>query len=111
MAKFDLHKFLGLVQVFAPLVLSQVKGGEKIVAIIPDITNGIISAEQIRGATSEQKKAHVMEIVEHAVAVNNATNSTKFNVDEVKTVADNGIDAVVGTINIVEGTKVVKPKQ
>jgi hypothetical protein len=107
--KFDLHKTLALINLFAPLVLANVKNGDKIGKFIPIITDGIVAAEQIKGATGAEKKAHVLEIVTAAVSGSNATGKTAIDEHAVTTAAGAGIDAVISTIHAIEGGKVVKP--
>jgi len=109
MAKFDLTKFLTIVNAVAPIVLLTVPKGEKIGQFIPTITQAIVSAEQIKGATGAEKKAHVLEIVAAGVATANATGKVKLDGSEVAAVAGAGIDAVIGTVAVIQGAKVVKP--
>lgn len=105
-----LSKFLNIVKVIAPLVLANVKGGDKIGALIPTITDGIAEAEQIHGASGAEKKAHVLNIVKAGVETANATGKVTLDPAEVHEVASDGIDAVVGAIHVIDGAKVVKVK-
>jgi hypothetical protein len=109
MAKFDLKKFLQVLQIVGPVVLTLVPGGGVAAVLIPTIIHAIGEAEQIKGAKGPEKKAHVMEIVDSAVAVANATSKTKLDPAEVKATVDKGIDTVISTIHVVEGAKVLKP--
>ena len=105
--KFDLHKFLTILNAVGPVVL-MASGGGPIATLVPVIIHAIGEAEQIKGATGAQKKAHVLAIVEAGVATANATGKVTLNPTEVHQVADDGIDAVLGTIQVIEGAKVVK---
>lgn len=107
--KFDRKKFLFLVNALAPLVLANVKGGDKVAEFIPIVTDGIIAAEQIKGATGAEKKAHVLDLVAAGVAGANATGKVKLDASAVTTAAGDGIDAVIGAIHAIEGGKIVKP--
>ena len=107
--KFDLHKTLMLINLLAPIALANVKGGEKVSQFIPIVTNGIIAAEQMKGATGAEKKAHVLEIVTAGVQASNATGKTAIDVHEVVTAAGAGIDATISAVHAIEGGKVVKP--
>jgi hypothetical protein len=107
-AKFDLTKFLMIVNGVGPLLLLAVPGGEKIAPLIPVITYAIGEAEQIKGATGEQKKAHVLDITNAAVLTLNATGKVKLDPAEVAKVAGSGIDTVIGTVHLIEGGKVTK---
>jgi hypothetical protein len=109
MTKADLDRFLMLVNALAPVVLEKVKGGDKVVRFIPSITQGIVAAEQIKGATGAEKKARVLEIVAAGVATANATGQVKLNPAAVAAAASGGIDAVINTIHAIEGGKIAKP--
>lgn len=106
--KFDLDKFLSVVSIVGPLVLMNVPGGQNIAVLLPTIINGIKEAEAIAGATGPEKKAHVMALVADAVTVANATGRIHIDVAEVQGVVSNGIDVVIGVINVIQGAKVVK---
>lgn len=101
-------KFLNLVNLIAPIVLSNVKGGEKIVPVIPTIVHGIQEAEQIKGASGSEKKAHVLNVVAAGVNAANATGKVKLDPAEVQHVASSGIDTVIDAIHAIDGAKVVK---
>jgi len=106
--KFDLHKTLTLINLLAPIVLLNVKGGDKVAKFIPVITDGIVSAEQLKGATGAEKKAHVLEIVEDAVKISNATGKTQIDAAAVTAAASDGIDATIAAVHAVEVGKIVK---
>lgn len=100
--KFNLHKFLSIVEVVGPVVLASVPHGEKIAPMIPTITNAIGEAEQIKGASGAEKKAHVLSIVQAGVATANATGKVTLDPAEVATIASHGVDAVIGTVHAIE---------
>jgi hypothetical protein len=108
--KFDFHKFLAVLRQVGPIVLASVPGGDKIPTdLIPTIVDAVGEAEQIKGASGEEKKAHVMAIVAAGVKTANATGKVHLDADEVAAVASHGVDAVVGTVKVVQNpnTKVV----
>lgn len=107
--KFNLTKFLGIVNALAPVVLLAVPGGAVIAPIVPVIVNAITEAEQISGASGPEKKAHVLNIVDAAVVTANATGKVHINPTEAADAASHGIDAVIGAVAVIEGAKVVKP--
>lgn len=99
--KFHLHAFLDLVGKLAPVVLSAVPGGDKIAPLIPVITHAVTEAEQIKGASGADKKAHVLNVVDAAVTTLNATGKVKLDPAEVQAISANGIDAVIGAVHVV----------
>lgn len=103
-----LDRFLAVLNAVAPAILLAVPNGDKIAAVIPQITHGIAEAQQMKGATGPEKKAHAMSIANDAVQSLNATGKVKLDSNEVQAVASHGIDAVVGTIHVIDGAKVVK---
>jgi hypothetical protein len=106
--KFDLRKFLAVVAQVGPVVLAAVPGGQKIGAIIPQVVDAIGEAEQIKGATGAEKKAHVLNVVRTAVNVANSSGRVKLDSAEVEAVASAGVDAVIGTVHVIDGAKVDK---
>lgn len=106
--KFDFHKFLQIVASVGPILLTLVPGGAAVATLVPVIISAIGEAEQIKGATGAEKKAHVLEIVAASVTVANTTGKVRLDPAEVQTVAGNGIDAVIGTVHVIQGAKVVK---
>lgn len=99
--KFDLNKFLTLVGTIGPIVLANVPHGEKIATQIPTIIAAIGEAEQIKGATGAEKKAHVLSIVAAGVNVANASGHVTLDPATVQAVASSGIDAVIGAVQVV----------
>jgi hypothetical protein len=106
--KFNLHKFIDVVKFIAPVVLLAVPGGAAIAPLIPVITHAITEAEQMKGASGAEKKKHVLEITAASVTTLNASGKVHLNPAEVAQVASDGIDAVIGTVHVIEGAKVVK---
>lgn len=107
--KFDFKKFLAILNLVGPGVLAATGVSGPIAVLAPVIIDAIGKAEQIKGATGAQKKAHVLSIVESAVTVANTTGALTLNPAEVQAVAASGIDTVIGTLKVIEGAKVVKP--
>lgn len=105
----DLNQWLAIAALLAPAVLTRVKGGEKIAPFIPAITQGVIEAEQIKGASGAQKKAHVLNLVPVAVGVANATGKTHLDPVVIGSIVDSGIDAVIKAVNAVHATHVDPP--
>ena len=105
---FNFHKFLAIVAQVGPMVLLAVPGGEAIAPLIPVITHAITEAEQIKGATGAAKKAHVLEVTAAAVTTLNSLGKVTLDPAEVAQVTSAGVDAVIGTIHVIEGGKVVK---
>lgn len=106
MAKFDFAKFMAIVGLVGPGVLMLVPGGEKVAPLVPVIIGAIGEAQQIKGATGAEKKAHVLKIVAASVAVANTTGKVKLDDAEVATATGLGIDAVISTVHVIQGAKV-----
>lgn len=106
--KFDFHKFLDIVKLVGPNVLLMVPGGSAVAPLVPVIVHAIGEAEAIKGATGEEKKAHVLAVAASAVAVANASGKVNLNPSEVAAATSAGVDAVIGTIHVIEGGKVTK---
>ena len=105
--KFDWHALLGTVRQVGPIILAATPAGKKIPPdLIPNIVDAIGEAGAIKGASGEEKKAHVMAAIDKAVAVANETGKVKLDADEIKAVASTGIDNVVATVKIIHGAKV-----
>lgn len=62
-------KWLQLVQVFAPLILSFIP---RLAPLAPFVSNGIQEAEQLPGASSAEKQAHAIQIARNGIASVNA---------------------------------------
>lgn len=87
----DLKMWLHLVEVIAPYILGAIPGVSK--SLIPTIIAGIQAAEQIAGATGEQKQASVID----AVTPQLPTDSVEHNLTAMKS----GIDKVISIVNTV----------
>lgn len=105
--KFDLHAFLSVVRQVGPIILAATPAGHKIPPeLVPKIVDAIGEAQAIKGASGEEKKAHVLNVLGTAVDVANTTGKVKLDADEIKGVASAGIDNVVATVKIIQGSKV-----
>ena len=78
-----LTKFLDIIKLVAPVILASVPKGDKIAPLVPVIANGIAEAEQIKGASGAEKKAHVLSIVDAGVTSVNATGKLHLDPSEV----------------------------
>lgn len=107
--KFNLSRFLAIVSTVGPAVLSTIPGGERLQPIVGEIVGAIKEAEQIKGASGPEKKAHVLAIAKAAANTANATGKVKIDPNEVDQVVGAGVDAVIGTVHVVEGAKIQKP--
>lgn len=96
-----MNKWLELVRTLAPVILAVVPKGDKIAPLVPVILHGIAEAEAIKGATGEQKKAHVLELVQTGVTAANATGKVHLDPAELGAATSKGIDAVVQGVNAV----------
>jgi hypothetical protein len=106
--KFDFSKFLAVVRQVGPVILAATPGAQKIPTdLIPNIVDAIGEAQQIKGASGADKKAHALEALGKAVAVANATGKVALDADALKTVASTGIDNVISTVKILHGATVV----
>lgn len=80
--------------------------------IAPIIAAAINTAEQIPGATGEQKKAYVQQIAASAVtAINTANNKTIIDPNAVSDTAGTAIDTIVGVNNMIHNAPTQTPKQ
>lgn len=95
--------FLNILMQVGPLILAL---NPATAAIAPIIVSAIAEAQQIKGASGPEKKAHAMKIVETAVTLAHGANVKGFEQPALvlATVSD-GIDVTVGAVKIVEGTK------
>lgn len=108
MGKFNLSRFLDVLNRVGPIFLPLVPGGDKIAVLVPVIVHAIGEAEQIQGATGPEKKAHVLSIVAAGVDVANSTGKLKLDPTEVHAVASEGIDTVISAIHVAEGARIEK---
>lgn len=106
-AKFDLDKFLSIVSILGPAILMVVPGGAQIAVLIPKIVSAIQEAEALPNSTGPEKKAHVLKIVDAAVAVLNATGRVVLDPAQIQAIAGSAIDLVISIVNVIEGSRVV----
>lgn len=99
--KFDFLKFQSLVYTFAPLLLRTIDGGEKIVPYIPQIVELVREAEQLPQADGPAKKLFVLSALKTSLEITNKTSKVQVDVEAVLQIVDNGLDALIGTINLV----------
>jgi hypothetical protein len=97
-----LDTWLTIAQMIAPSILAAIPNGAKIAPFVPVITSGIQAAEQLPGATSDQKKSHVMTLAMAAFQTLEGTGVLHLNPAEFQSTVGAGIDATVGTINLVQ---------
>lgn len=91
-----------LVLMLGPSVLANMPHGDRFAPLVPTVLHGIVEAEQIKGATDVEKKAHVASLVLDAVAgVNQVSGRQRIDPTVASLVANHGIDAVVGVVNLV----------
>ncbi len=106
--KFNLGKFLAVVSQIGPAILGATPGGEKFAPIVGEIVDAIGAAEQIKGATSAEKRAHVLESAHAAAHTANATGKIELDPAAVDTFVGAGVDNVIKTVHVLEGAKVEK---
>lgn len=100
----NLQKFLSILAAVGPAILGAAVPGAQV--FIPVIIGAIGEAQAIKGATGPQKKAHVLAIVTSAVTLANATHQIPaLDAPLVLSTVGSGIDTVIGTIHIIDGTK------
>lgn len=97
-------KWLELIKTVAPLILTFVPGMPPV--LIPAIIKGIEIAEAIPGATGEQKKVAVINLVKTGMSTANAIHGEVI-LDPValSNIVSKGIDTAVDTINIIHGAQ------
>ena len=103
--KFDIRKFLEIVGQVGPVVLAAVPGGAKIAPVIPKVIEAIGEAEKIKGASGAEKKQHVMNVVNTAVAIANTTGKVKLDAGDVAAITSTGIDTVIATVKVIADAK------
>jgi len=105
--KFDFKKFLAVVGQVGPIILAATPGGEKIPKdLIGKIVGAIGEAQEIKGASGPDKKAHVLKVLAAGVDVANATGRVNLDGAAINSVASAGIDNVIATVHIIQGSKV-----
>ncbi len=94
-----MNNWLDIVSKLGPTVLAAVG---MLPALIPIIIDAIQHVEKVSGLTGPEKKSEVLNVVGDSVeAFNVITKGPKLDPAEVTATASAGIDAVVGTVNIV----------
>lgn len=95
-----MKKWLALAKLLAPIIITSVK--PELAPIVGEVTDAIVEAEQIKGATGPQKLEHVTKIaINTAKTINVAKGKEIINVDELSSAINSGITTVVRAINIV----------
>lgn len=100
--KFNLGKFLAVVSQIGPVILAATPGAERFGPIVGEVVGAIKEAEQIKGASGPEKKAHVLAIAKAAVNTANASGKVKIDPNTVDQVVGAGVDTVIGTIGLIE---------
>lgn len=100
-----LNGWLNIVRIIGPLIAGTVGGskGQAIAQITPIIIDGIVEAEQLPGASGEDKKRHVLNLVEKGATVTDTLTGTDA-LPTAATVEAAGhvIDAIVDVADRVE---------
>lgn len=92
-------KWLETVKALAPFILSVIPGVPA--AIIPAVVQGITIAEQIPGATGDQKKAAALAEVQLGLQATNAVRPGTIDTNATVAAVSAGIDATVKAINAI----------
>jgi O-phosphoseryl-tRNA(Cys) synthetase len=103
---FDAKKFGQVAMMLGPqvLLLAGVPA-----AIVGMITQEIVIAQSIKGASGAEKKAKVLDAVKNGAALTDALVHPDVNdvdEDQLTETVSNGIDAVISTINTVKNIPV-----
>lgn len=95
-------KWLSLVQMLAPIILTAVK--PSLAPIVGNVTAAIQEAEQIKGASGTDKFQHVQNIA-HAAAdsVNTAAGKEVIHIPTLDNALQDGVSTVVSVANLVHG--------
>ena len=95
-----MSKWLKILEQIGPIIIATTVPGGALIA--PAVVQAIAHAEQIKGATGAEKKAHVEAIASLAAqSLNAAAGESKIDPALVSATAGQVIDAVVGAVNIV----------
>lgn len=100
--KINWSKFAAIVNTLGPTVLGLVNPA--LIPIAGKITHAITEAEQIKGATGEQKAQHVRNIVADAVTSANMAGA-KIDAGAVDESIQEGINTVIAATKVVASTK------
>ena len=106
--KFNLSRFVEVVDRIGPAVIAVVPGGDKIAPLVPKIVHGIKEAQAIKGASGAEKKQHVINASTDGADVATAAG-VKVSKDEIAAIASKGIDTVIEAVHVVEGAKATRP--
>jgi hypothetical protein len=106
--KFNLSRFVEIVDRVAPAVLAVVPNGDKIAPLVPKIVHGIKEAQAIKGASGAEKKQHVLNTITDGADVA-AAAGVKVSSTEIAAIASKGIDTVIEAVHVVEGAKATRP--
>lgn len=106
-----MKKWLGLVKVLAPIILTSVR--PELAPIAGEISDAIEEAEQIKGARGPEKLQHVKNIANSAAdVVNSAKKKEVINKEELNKAVENAVNTVVNAVNIVnKSAEAQKPPQ
>jgi len=94
------RRFADVVVRVAPVVLSVVPGVPP--GLGPLISHAIIEAEAIHGASGADKKAHVMNIVNDALATADSVGKPIGDASVIVPAVSAATDAVISTVNAVK---------
>lgn len=98
-------KWLNLLKLLAPIVLTQVK--PELAPIADEITEAIASAEQLHGSNGANKLKHVQDIADNAAdVINTAKGKIVVDKTDLHDVIAHGVGTVVSTVNMVDKAKV-----
>jgi hypothetical protein len=106
--KFNLTRFIEIVDRLAPAVLAVTPGGDKIAPLVPKIVKGIKEAQAIKGASGAEKKQHVLNTIAAGADVARGAG-VKISSEEITAIASRGIDTVIEAVHVVEGAKATRP--
>lgn len=106
--KFNLTRFVEIVDRVAPAILAVVPNGDKIAPLVPKIVHGIKEAQAMKGASGAEKKQHVLNTISDGADVA-AAAGVKISSGEITAIASRGIDTVIEAVHVVEGAKATRP--
>lgn len=96
----DKAQWLNILVKVGPVIGLLVPGLDE--KVVPFIITGIAEAKQLQGASNEERKAHVVALVNAGTsALNAATNKQVVDVEGLTAATSRGIDAIVQGVNAV----------
>lgn len=96
-----MKKWLSLVKLLAPIILTTVK--PELGPIAGEITEAINEAEQIKGANGPEKLQHVKNIANNAAnAINTAKNKEVVDKATLNKAIEDGVNTVVAVTNLIQ---------